>query len=289
MRPDHPLLDLTVFDSNQLGDPPQRRLHMSSLDNGKRHLLILNANIEELERSLMAAEERRWYQRMRRQGLNAFDPIVRRAVAAVREAAAVWFRQELDDPTSMLANIALTDEQADLTEQLRIALPEQYFRGPDMAQRDVDRFMVAEAAVTSRLLLVSVNKGIRHKELNLWLRRRGWTESSSLIATTDKAHRVFHRLIGSHATYEWMLGAYLPDIPSLENDEDIIRNNIAQIRLAGLEEIANSIARELDSDPDIQGTFARIRRDFPIRTRATEARRLQTVRNAAADAGWGPS
>ena len=33
-----------------------------------------------------------------------------------------------------------------------------------MAQRDVDRFMVAEAAVTSRLLLVSVNKGIRHKE-----------------------------------------------------------------------------------------------------------------------------
>ena len=74
-----------------------------------------------------------------------------------------------------------------------------------------------------------------------------------MIATTDKAHRVFHRLIGSHATYEWMLGAYLPDIPSLENDEDIIRNNIAQIRLAGLEEIANSIARELDSDPDIQG------------------------------------
>ena len=135
MSPDHPLLDLTVFDSNQLGDPPQRRLHMSSLDNGKRHLLILNANIEELERSLMAAEERRWYQRMRRQGLNAFDPIVRRAVAAVREAAAVWFRQELDDPTSMLANIALTDEQADLTEQLRIALPEQYFRGPDMAPK----------------------------------------------------------------------------------------------------------------------------------------------------------
>ena len=73
MRPDHPLLDLTVFDSNQLGDPPQRRLHMSSLDNGKRHLLILNANMEELERSLMASEERRWYHRMTRQGLSPFD------------------------------------------------------------------------------------------------------------------------------------------------------------------------------------------------------------------------
>lgn len=289
MSPDHPLLDLTVFDSNQLGDPPQRRLHMSSLENGKRHLLILNANMEELERSLMAAEERRWYQRIRRQGLSAYDPIVRRILAAVREAAAIWFQQELDDPTSMLANIALTGEQADLTEQLRIELPEKYFRGTDLAQRDVDRHMVAEAAVTSRLLLVSKYKGIRHKQLNQWLRRRGWSESSSLIATTEKAHRVFQRLIGSHATYEWMLGAYLPDIPSLENDEVIIRNNIEQIRLAGLDKIANSIERELDSDPDIQGTFARIRRDFPIKTRATEARRLQTVRNAASDAGWGPA
>ena len=173
MSPDHPLLDLTVFDSNQLGDPPQRRLHMSSLENGKRHLLILNANMEELERSLMAAEERRWYQRIRRQGLSAYDPIVRRILAAVREAAAIWFQQELDDPTSMLANIALTGEQADLTEQLRIELPEKYFRGTDLAQRDVDRHMVAEAAVTSRLLLVSKYKGIRHKQLNQWLRKKG--------------------------------------------------------------------------------------------------------------------
>ena len=289
MSPDHPLLDLTVFDANQVGDPPQRRFHMSSLDNGKRQLLILNANMEELERSLMASEERRWYHSIRRQGLTAFDPIVRRTVAAVREAAAVWFRQELDDPTSMLANIALTDEQADLTEQLRIVLPDQYFRGPDIAQRDVDRHMVAEAAVTSRLLLVSKYKGIRHKQLNQWLRSRGWSESSSLIATTEKAHRVFQRLIGSHATYEWMLGAFLPDVPSMENDEDIIRNNIEQIRLAGLDKIANCIARELDSDPDIQETFARIRHDLPTRTRATEARRLQVVRNAATDAGWGPA
>ena len=289
MRPDHPLLDLTVFDSNQLGDPPQRRLHMSSLDNGKRHLLILNANMEELERSLMASEERRWYQSLTRQNLYHFDPIVRRILASVREVAVVWFRQELDDPGSMLAKIALTDEQTELTEQLRIALPDQFFQGPDIAQRDVDRHMVAEAAVTSRRLLVSEDKKIRHKQLNQWLRSEGWSESSRLIATTEKAHRVFDRLIGPHATYEWMLGAYLPDMPSMGKDEDIIRKNIEQIRLAGLEKIANSIERELDSDPDIQRTFARIRRNFPIRTRATEARRLVTVRNAASDAGWVPS
>ena len=55
MSPDHPLLHLVVFDSNQLGDPPQRRLHMLTLDYGERRLFILNANMDELERSLMAS------------------------------------------------------------------------------------------------------------------------------------------------------------------------------------------------------------------------------------------
>ena len=102
------------------------------------------------------------------------------------------------------------------------------------------------------------------------------------------AHRIFEHLIGPHATYEWMLGAYLPDVPSMEKDLEIIRKNIEQIRLSGLEKSAERIEQELDSDPDILMTFARVRRNFPIRTRATEARRVVAVRNAASDAGWAP-
>ena len=244
--------------------------------------------MEELERSIMASEERRWYQSLTRQGLYHFDPVMGRILSSVREAAVAWFQQELNDPESMLAKIALTDGEMELTEQLRFVLPDQFFRGSDMAQRDVDRHMVAEAAVTNRRLLVSEDKKIRHKELNQWLQREGWSESSRLIATTEMANRIFEHLIGPHATYEWMLGAYLPDVPFMEKDLEIIRKNIEQIRLSGLEKIANSIERELYSDPDILMTFARVRRNFPIRTRATEARRVVAVRNAASDAGWAP-
>lgn len=290
MRPDHPLLDLVVFDSNQLGDPPQRRLHMSALDNGRRRLFILNANMQELERSLMASEERRWYRNLTRQGLQHFDPVVHEILVSVRDAAVTWLRQELSRPESMLTRNRMTDEEKERTDELRFLLPEEFFRGPDMAQRDVDRHMVAEAAVTNKRLVVSEDENtIRHKPLNSWLKREGWSQASKLLATTDKAHRAFNRLIGPRTVYEWMLGAYLPDVPSMERDEAIIRNNIEQIRLAGLEKSAESIKEELDSDPDILETFARVRRHLPIRTRATEARRLDAVKSAATNAGWAPS
>ena len=36
-----------VHDSNNLGDPPQRRINMSMVDNGERKLTVLNATAEE--------------------------------------------------------------------------------------------------------------------------------------------------------------------------------------------------------------------------------------------------
>ena len=36
-----------MHDSNNLGDPPQRRINMSMVDNGERKLTVLNATAEE--------------------------------------------------------------------------------------------------------------------------------------------------------------------------------------------------------------------------------------------------
>ena len=41
--PDHPVLDATVHDAMELGDPPQRRFHMSAMDNGTRGIVVLDA------------------------------------------------------------------------------------------------------------------------------------------------------------------------------------------------------------------------------------------------------
>ena len=57
--PDHPVLDVTVHDAMELGDPPQRRFHMSAMDNGTRSIVVLNAVQPVLLRNIRASERRR--------------------------------------------------------------------------------------------------------------------------------------------------------------------------------------------------------------------------------------
>ena len=66
MLADSPLLDRVVHDSNNLGDPPQRRINMSMVDNGRRKLTVLNATAEETSRCVGSSEVRRWQKELKR-------------------------------------------------------------------------------------------------------------------------------------------------------------------------------------------------------------------------------
>ena len=85
-----------------------------------------------------------------------------------------------------------------------------------------------------------------------------------------------------------MLGAFLPDTPSVR-DVDIVRRNSATLRRAGYGYVAQRIEQELEADPDVGRTFKWVRESFPSRARTTELRRVQAVRRAAQAEGFVPT
>ncbi len=283
MWPDAPELASVAHDSNNLADPPQRRVNMAMADNGRRRIRVLNAVVDELERCVGASERRR----LRREfGRTQVPPATQRdALVAAERAARAWFRAELDRPGGMFATQPLSAEEDLAAFELYLAMPDELFVGKDGPRKEVDRRMVAEAAVTERtLLLTEDERTIRHVRLNNWLRDNGWTDRRRLVQANGLAHQRLEESAGDQALYHWMLGAFLPEAPS-EDDLRIIERNAAQLREAGLDYMGRRVLQELQADRDPAATFAMVRAALPGRARAAEARRLADVRAALEDAG----
>ena len=87
--PDHPVLDATVHDAMELGDPPQRRFHMSAMDNGTRGIVVLDAVQPVLLRNIKASERRRAVGLVQESMLDG--PQRARVVEAAVAAAERWF------------------------------------------------------------------------------------------------------------------------------------------------------------------------------------------------------
>ncbi len=286
MRPDSPRLEGVVHDSNNLGDPPQRRMNMSMVDDGVRKLTVLNATAEETGRCVGSSEVRRWARELQRRPI----PIAakRQILNAVRATAQSWFMKELDRPDGFLQRVPLTDDQENAKLELSLVMPADLFTDRDGPRKDIDRAMVAEAVVTQRtLLLTEDGSTIRHVPANQWLTANGWSESSVLLQANSLAHQRLEEDAGGHALYEWMLGAYLPTVPSGE-DVSIIKHNARQLDLAGMRYASIRVLQELDADSDPAATFARVRGELPRRARLTESRRLSATWAAARDAGYSP-
>ena len=286
MHPDSPLLDRVVHDSNNLGDPPQRRMNMSMVDNGGRRLEVLNATADETGRCIGASEVRLWRRLLRRSQLGLDAQV--RVVAAVRGAAMDWFGDELERPDGFLRRVPLSEDEVRAAMELSLVLPEDLFTGRDGPRKEVDRAMVAEAAVTGRTLLLTEDEGtIRHLRTNRWLTANRWTTADTLLRSNALAHQRLEGDAGDRALYAWMLGGFLPDEPS-GRDVDIIEYNAKQLDRAGMRYASVRVLQELHADPDPAGTFARTRANWPQRARATEARRVERVRAAAREAGYQP-
>ena len=286
MRPDSPLLDRVVHDSNNLGDPPQRRINMSMVDNGERKLTVLNATAEETGRCVGSSEVRRWRKALERHQVAL--PTQMRILDAVKDAARHWFMDELDRPDGFLQRLPLSEDQQLAVTELSFAMPSELFTGRDGPRKDIDRAMVAEAAVTERTLLLTEDEStIRHVRANEWLVANGWSSTKVLVQANSLAHQRLEEDVGGHALYEWMLGAYLPTVPS-DDDVRVIEHNAGQLELAGMRHASMRVLQELHADPDPAATFARVRSELPHRARLTEARRLEVTRTVARDAGYSP-
>ena len=275
---DSPLLDRAVHESNNLGDPPQRRMNMSMVDNGRRNLEVLNATADETGRCIGASEVRRWRGVLQRS--QASIDTRARVLAAVKDAATEWFRDELERKDGFLRRVPISEDEAAAAMELSLVLPEDLFTGRDGLRKEVDRAMVAEAAATGRTLLLTEDEAtIRHLRTNQWLLEKRWTESETLLRSNALAHQSLEMDAGDTALYEWMLGAFLPDNPT-DRDVGIIEHNATQLDLAGMHHASARVMQELHADRDPRGTFARVRGSLPQRAGAAEARRVRRVREA---------
>ena len=283
MWPDAPELARVAHDSNNISDPPQRRVNMAMVDNGHRRIHVLNAVVDEVERCVGASEKRRLSREFRRTQVPL--PMQREALMAAERAAKAWFRAELNRPDGIFATQPLSDDEDMAVFELNLAMPEELFAGKNGPQMDIDRLMVAESAVTGRTLLLTEDEGtIRHVRLNKWLKANGWTDRESLAQANGLAHQRLEESAGDQALYHWMLGAFLPEAPS-EDDLRIIERNALQLKAAGMVYMSRRVRQELRADRNPAATFKMVRAALPSRARSAEARRLRSVRSALADSG----
>ena len=283
MWPDAPELARVAHDSNNIADRPQRRVNMAMADNGRRRIHVLNAIVDEVERCVGASERRRLTREFSRSQIPL--PLQRSALRAAEAAAKAWFREELNRSDGIFESHPLSDDDDLAVFELSLAMPDDLFSGKDGPRKDIDRLMVAESAVTGRTLLLTEDEStIRHVRLNNWLRSNGWTDKARLAQANGLAHQRLEESAGDQALYHWMLGAFLPDIPS-EDDLRIINRNALQLEKAGMAYMSRRVRQELRDDPDHAATFAMVRAALPRRAGAAEARRISTVRSAVADSG----
>lgn len=284
MRPDSPLLERVAHDANNLSDPPQRRLNMSMVDDGRRKLRLLDAVTDEVGRCVRSSEIRRWSQALHARQVSIVAQ--GRIIEAVGDAAQRWFMAEIDRPGGLFERVPLTEDQKLAALELTIAMPWEFFTGRNGPNQDTDRAMVAESAVAGCTLLLTEDQStIRHEAVNRWLEGNNWTDAPVLLQANTAAHQRLERDAGERALYEWMLGAYLPVQPSVR-DAEIIDCNARQLERAGMRYAGMRVLQELHADPNPEATFARVRADLPQRARDAEARRLESVRQAASTAGF---
>ena len=285
-RPDHRIFDHTAHDLMELGDPPQRRFHMSMMDNGYRQITVLSTLQDGLFRNIRNFERRRWISLVERTSLTQNDR--RRIVAAVEEAAVLWLENEFERSDSMLRVQELSPSQQDEVGNLLLELPYEFFSGAS-SNVEEDRAMVAESIVTGKRLVISENrKSIRQPQLNRWLKEAQWIKEERWIRPTVEVLRALEPDVCDDVVYIWALGAFLPNDPSAR-DVMTIRRNADVLRRAGIQYAAQRIEQELDADPDVGRTFDFMRQVFPQRARNTEMRRVQTVREAAETEGYVPT
>ena len=284
--PDHPVLDATVHDAMELGDPPQRRFHMSAMDNGTRRIVVLNAVQPVLLRNIKASERRRASGQVHGSKLNSSQRA--RVVEAMAAAAERWFVEELESDASLFVSEPLTQDERSERDELRLALPYSLFRARGRAANvDEDREMVAEAVVRGAHLLVSEDKSsILQEPLNNWLWENARIPEPDWIRATGKMVGALEQDGCMAAAYVWMLGAFLPSEAS-DRDGDDFRARIANVgEVTGMEYVVERALTEFSNDEHRVETFARVREMLPARARETEMRRDRAVRDAVNDLGF---
>ena len=216
---------------------------------------------------------------------------------AVMSGTHEWIHKELDmqfqtgrpPDNSVLRVVLLDTAQAAQAEEMADRIPSYCFRGRGGAKgHRGDRSIIGQAIVMGYTVLASQNfSSIRGPRLNYWVKEECGLQSD-LIQDPDKVVLALHKSVAQDSDTEALkavLFATLPDRRvSLEREDRIMDQFFT--RLKGFPDTA--AGARLAWEGKQGGLLAeQIREELPRSlARATEKRRITTVRAFAREAGW---
>ena len=276
---------MLTWDTNQICYSNPRRFYMAmEADRGEK-LTLLPTVYEELLEAVYSAEARTYRRMCNEKGYEKrkTDTIMEQ----VGNAARSWLKGEVTRNDSAFARIGWARE--DEYRKVAVEIPDICFKG-GARSRGNDRRIVAQAIVERATLLVSDNLDtIRHDELNAWALREGMTHTPVFILTGNELAMYLEKDASKRGPLylRWVAQACWPNrqAPGTIPTESI-RKMIRNLDSAGLTRFASEADDALLNDEKVHECLVNAGQSLPTQARATEMRRVHTVRRAARQAGY---
>ena len=280
-------------DTEVLGDPSCRRFVMCLWELAGATLVVTPTVAEELLGNVRASERRHWVRVLRYQAkhtnIRYDESTYRRIIDAASGAAGTWITNELTNTeTGGLARADPDIHQDELAETIAAAIPLSCFRRPEQQSQQSDRRIIGEAVALGYTLLATENLGsIKHERTNTWLVEQGHVEEPVIVTLSDAATALAHTSSHEDAALDAVLGAALPNEDTgIERDLRAVTVFIERLSMGHANVCATWAKDGLDSLESAAARIAQARRRLPVRSRASEAKRVAVTREAARQAGY---
>lgn len=298
-----PIMDIqsVVLDTSLLCRPADRRFVMAAWERLGQTVPVLPRVVAELY-GVMAEDERKHWTRVlegeERRGQAAYSVEDRYLIGeAVMAGIHEWIRKELDvqvatgqsRDNSALRVVLMDTPRAAQAAEIADRIPAYCFRGHGGAEgHRGDRSIIGQAVVMGYTVLASQNfSSIRAHRLNDWVKEEHGLRTD-LIQDPDKVVLELHKAVAQDPDAEALKAVLLATLPdrrvSPEREDQIV--DVFLSRLSGFSDTADGARQVWEGEQggllseqirgELSGSLAR----------ATEKRRITTVRAFAREAGW---
>ena len=280
-------------DTEVLGDPTCRRFVMCLWELAGATLAVTPTVAEELLGNVRASERRHWVRVLRYQAKHSnvrYDEwTYRRIIDAASGAAGTWITNELTNTEA--GGLARADpdmHQDERADTIAAAIPLSCFRRPEQQSQQSDRRIIGEAVALGYTLLATENLGsIKHERTNAWLVEQGHVEEPLIVTLSQAATALQHTNSHEDAALDAVLGAALPNEDrGIERDLRAVTAFIERLSIGHAKVCATWAKDGLDGLESAAARIAQARRRLPVRSRASEARRVTVTRESARQAGY---
>ena len=276
MTRDHPRL---FFDTRRILPSTPRRF-FGSLEESKGARIKITPTVRDQLIRVLPTLEMNHYQKTIRtvQHKRKKSEIIKKTGRVSEE----WITGELDSANSAESIFECIDpnhEHRFDIGNIEYYIPDYCFKKEQSLAIMADKRIVAETIFYKGQFLASSDKNtIYHDTLNEWAYKTFSDRTEELILTSDKLlDKIAPGKDGALSLAKICLGACLPDNPD-EHIKEIVEKFRILLAKSDLPETARRIDEAIHTHPDIISLVNDVYENLPVRTRTTEDRRLEKLK-----------